>query len=299
MNSRQEAKLNMYRAVEMHCDENQSIISIIPAFQNAFDNFKTKIAAVINTTQQQNVVIKGKSIDKKSVKENLSELAADIAGIIYAYAATISNNTLKQEMKVSQTALLREKDDILAPRTQNIHDAGIANLEVLKDFGITAAKLAALQTAINAYAAETPKPRTALVNRKTITKNLAALFKDADTILTDQMDKLAVAFKTENPDFLSTYENARLVVEPASTTTQLKGTITDPDGAPIPNATVTIPELGKTRKTTVNGKYNFKPLPIGKYTVTVTAENFEDSQAADVDVKLGAVNNLNVEMNGG
>ena len=63
----------------------------------------------------------------------------------------------------------------------------------VKDYCITTEKLATLQAAITAYAAETPKPRVAVSLRKTYNANLAASFKQADAILRSQMDKMVNA----------------------------------------------------------------------------------------------------------
>src|SRR5579864_2883257 len=58
----------------------------------------------------------------------------------------------------------------------------------------------------------------------------------------------------------------------------LTGTVTDPSGAVVPNATVTLKSdaNGATRNTTTNGNgaYRFALLPPGNYTVSVAAEGF-------------------------
>ncbi len=200
MNTKQEAKLNMYRATEKHYDANAAIIALTLAFQTAFNNFKAKIAVIVSTTQQKDLALTGITIDKSSSKQTLCQLAAETAGIIYAFASATANNTLQQEVNFSYTALLKTKDDQLAPRCQNIHDKAVANLAALSDYGIKSANLTTLQIAISNYSAEAPKPRTAASQRKTMTTNLNNLFKEADAILRNQMDKLVVTFKAANPD---------------------------------------------------------------------------------------------------
>ena len=230
MNAKQEAKLNMYRATEKHVDDNAAVIVTNPAFQTAFNKFKTNIVAISNTAQLKGVALVGIAADKTSSKQILSQLAADIAGVICAYASANSNNTLKQEMNLPVSKLLRTRDNELATRCQNIHDKGTANLVALTDYGITTALLANLQTAITNYSAETPKPRTALSGRKTANANLAALFKENDALLNDQLDKLAEIFKTTNPDFVKTYVSNRIIVDPPTKSkkpTNIANTIND------------------------------------------------------------------------
>lgn len=295
MNAGQEAKLTMYRATEKHDDDNSTIIAAVPVFQTAFTNFKAKIASTTDTAQLKDVPLTGMVVDKSSSKQTLCEMTADIAGVIFAFASATGNQTLKQEVNFNLSKLLQTRDEQLAPRCQSIHARGIENKDALVDYGITPAKLAALQTAINNYAAETPKPRTALSQRKTLTSNLRQLFKDADAILTEQMDKLVSNFKAANPDFVATYETVRIIIDPATTATQLKGIVTDAaNGNPIKNATVTIVELSKTTKTNFAGAYSFKPVANGTYTLTVTATGFDNFQADVVEVKLGVITSLDV-----
>lgn len=63
-----------------------------------------------------------------------------------------------------------------------------------------------------------------------------------------------------------------------SATAQLSGTVTDPQGAVIPNATVTVTDVAKnferTTQTSADGRYQFLLLPPGDYTVLVDAQGF-------------------------
>ena len=297
MNARQEAKLTMYRATEKHGDDNSTIIAAVPAFQTAFTNFKAKIAAIINTAQLKDTPLTGMVVDKSSFKQTLCEMTANIAGVIFAFASATNNQTLKQEVNFTLYKLLKTRDEQLAPRCQGIHARAIENKDALEDYGITNTKLTALQTAINNYAAETPKPRTALSQRKTLTANLRQLFKDTDAILTEQMDKLVSNFKAANPDFVTAYFSNRQIIDPATTTTQLKGIVTNKsDGTAINQAEITVIEAAKTAKANSLGNYSIKPIAAGKYTIRVSKAGFNDFEVFDFDVKLGDITTLNVEL---
>jgi hypothetical protein len=297
MNAQTEAKLTMFQAVADHCEENSGIFAENVAFLTAYNNFKAKLAVIISMAQQADLALTGLAAGKKTSKQELCSLAADIAGIIYAFADATANDALKGEVDYTLSDLLKMKDSLLAPRCQNIHDRGFENKEVLKDYGITTAMLTSLQDTITNYTATIPKPRTALSNRKTLNTNLKELFKEADAILENRMDKLIVVFKAANPDFVKTYFTVRQIVNAPTTTTQLKGVITNQaDETPIKDASVTVVELGKTEKTKSTGEYHFKPIPNGTYTVHVTKEGFADFEIDEVQVKLGEIKHLNVEL---
>ncbi len=299
MNAKQEAKLTMFRGVELNLDANSSIIADVPALAVAVSEFKTIIANVINVARLKDVNLAGIATDKTVSKQTLAQKTADISGFIYAFATENGNNTLQQEVDYNFTKLLKTRDEQLAPRCQIIHDRAEENKSPLKDYGINAAKLADLQSAIDSYAAATPKTRTAVSNRKTLNSNFAALFRQLDTILKKRIDKLINNFRESHPDFVKNHESARLIIAPSTTTTQLKGTITGKaDNKPIKGATITIVELGKTAKTDSLGKYSFKPVVFGKYKVTVTAEGYQPYENDELEIKMGDIRHLDVQLSG-
>ncbi|MBI2729664.1 MAG: hypothetical protein HYX40_02735 [Sphingobacteriales bacterium] len=80
-------------------------------------------------------------MDKAQRKAVLAQQAADIAAAVFAYASSISDNTLKEQVNYPLSYLQREKDELLGPACANIRNASNANLAALAPFGITAALL--------------------------------------------------------------------------------------------------------------------------------------------------------------
>jgi hypothetical protein len=80
----------------------------------------------------------------------------------------------------------------------------------------------------------------------------------------------------------------------------LKGTVTDPSGAAVPNATVTVvqPERGIRRTTTTdsNGDYRIPGLPPANYNVTVEHSGFATLLQKGVVVRVGEIVNLDFQM---
>ena len=83
-------------------------------------------------------------------------------------------------------------------------------------------------------------------------------------------------------------------------TASLAGSVTDPGGASVPGATVSVrnleTEFGQSQSTSAEGTFNFPLLPVGTYTITVEKTGFTTyqqqgirlavRQSATVDVKL-------------
>jgi hypothetical protein len=69
---------------------------------------------------------------------------------------------------------------------------------------------------------------------------------------------------------------------------EIKGTVKDPSGAVVANATVTATDVSTgvstTRKSNSSGEYDISPLDPAIYTVSVTATGFEKLSQNDVHV---------------
>jgi hypothetical protein len=82
------------------------------------------------------------------------------------------------------------------------------------------------------------------------------------------------------------------IVFAQSTQGTIFGTVTDPSGAPVPQAAITVRsvERGVTRttKTGATGEYITPDLEVGSYTVTVEAQGFKKSLSGAVPVEVKA-----------
>src|SRR6267143_6378216 len=85
------------------------------------------------------------------------------------------------------------------------------------------------------------------------------------------------------------------------TTGNVRGTVTDPNGAVVTNAKVTITKKSTNVSTTTqssgSGQFEFTNLLVGDdYTVTVEATNFKSLTLTDVKVQLNQVTDLPAQL---
>ncbi len=100
-------------------------------------------------------------------------------------------------------------------------------------------------------------------------------------------------FRAPTPALLLT-ASLLLAMLPASfaadVTARIRGTVTDPSGSVIPGAAVTATNLATgvafQGKTQANGTYEFLHLPIGTYTVSVTAPGFSTFSASGIHLDI-------------
>ena len=81
---------------------------------------------------------------------------------------------------------------------------------------------------------------------------------------------------------------------------EVTGTVTDPSGAAISGATVTITSgatgFKQSTKTAESGLYRFALLPLGTYDIEVTASGFADTRHTGIVVNAGAIKSEDVQM---
>ena len=80
----------------------------------------------------------------------------------------------------------------------------------------------------------------------------------------------------------------------------LRGTVKDPSGAVVPNATVTLTlvttQSERKTKTSGEGVYTFTSLTPGIYTLTVEATSFKKSVKTDINLSPSDTKGVDVEM---
>jgi hypothetical protein len=81
---------------------------------------------------------------------------------------------------------------------------------------------------------------------------------------------------------------------------QFQGTVTDPTGAAIPNATVTVTNeatnLSVSTSTNASGLYTAKELPIGTYKLSVEAPGFKTTSTSGVVLNAGVIAHVDFKL---
>jgi hypothetical protein len=297
MDRKQEARLNMFDAVTSFCTTNATSVASVAAFQTAFTSFQTVVAQIHDTAQMEAAIISGIAADKSQLRLALCEQAISLSAALYAFASAANNNQLKNQASVSPTEFKRFNDERLVPTCANVYDALNANIAGLAPYGITAAMVTNFQNAMDVYQAKIASPRNAVSMRSAHLATLDTLFKLANAILKDQMDKMALQVKTTDGAFYVAYKSNRSIVDPGSSATQITGTITNSvTQSPLRGATVEVVGQLLTTVTDENGFYVLRSVRLGNNSVKVAIAGYEDKQEDDLRVKLGQTTNADIAM---
>ena len=297
MDSRNEAKLSMYNAVLTHIEANAVITATVPAFATVATTLRTTYDNIIDAAQQETLAITGITMDKTQARLALCNEAAGIAAAIFAYASSISDNEMKEQVNYPVSKLQNTNDELLIPVCNNILSIATTNAAAIIPYGVSAARVTAFEDIIEDYQNLIPNPRNAVSNRSAVRTSIKNLFKDADLIFKSQLDKLALQFKTTEEDFYNTYRNNRIILDAATSNTQATGTITDSvTNLPIPNVTINVVDELYTATSDATGDYTIKiPVP-GTYNLTFLAGGYNTKVQNGVVVTLGQSTALNIQL---
>ena len=186
------------------------------AFGTDFAQLQTGYSAVVQKAALADSA-KGGSGDAKSQAEAILEDAAFIV------ARALANHFKKTDnldnlgkVNLTRTDIVRLRNQDLLNKTTAIRDLGLATVNEpgAADRGVTANRVAALSTAIAAFADVMNNPRGQIVNRSTLLKEVATDVADLVQQLHD-LDDLVIQFNSTDAGnrFIEAWKHARMIVD--------------------------------------------------------------------------------------
>lgn len=232
LNSRQTLKLNAHRALSSTLDDFKSKWTPLGAFKRAVTGFNDCLETIDELARIQ-ADKSGAGAEKTLALVALVTDAHTISSAVAALASDTGDAALAAKVAFSRSDLKRGREAQIITRCENIHAVATENLDALDDeYGVTQAKLNALQTKIDAFRTAQPKPRRTRASGSAATEQLAECFAQADQIATEKLDKLVVQFETGEPTFFSEYTSARRIGQAAARSVKEKqGTLALPKAA--------------------------------------------------------------------
>lgn len=298
MNAKKEAKLSMYNAVLTHAEANTTITATVPAFATQVTTLRSIYNEIVDAAQNEAKAITGVAMDKTQVRKAATDLALQVSAAVFSYAAATSNNTLKEQVNFTASDFRNMRDEMVVPNCNNIHNLANTHLASLATYGITTTVLSDLADATEAYADIIATPRNAVAQRSSYSDTINTLMKDADALLKLQMDKVALQFKTDNLEFYNAYKQNRIILDAATSSTQVTGVITDSEtNQPIANVKVQVVDQPYTAISNAIGEYTVKiPVP-GTYNLAFTIiAGYNNKTQNGVSVTLGQSTTLNMQL---
>lgn len=305
----QENFLNMIYSVKTVVDKFMSTWTTNTVFAATYALFTSKIGPIEQNRDAQMTTSKGVTTDKNAKRDALTAKALFIVNRIRSYATVSSNNELFESVHFTQSSFDKSRDTEIVGIVDSIIAKANANVAALTTYGVTAALITDLQTALLAYSNYIAKPRTVTIQTKNATENLSVLFKEVNDILTKRLDLDIEVFKTSKPDFYSQYQTARVVIATSGSATSVLGSVTiagsaeplkgvkftfvaDNNGATKVAGSETVKPIVK--KSADKGKFR-ATLRENTYRVTVEKIGFKKQELL-ITVAAGETTTLNIEL---
>jgi hypothetical protein len=300
MQNRDTNRLNMIRTTILWCTNNATATATIPAFAGIKATVETKLSIIDQLNQTATKGSKGVTIDTNLSRLNMQKTAFKCACALTAYAATIKSNTLRAKVNHTLNQMSAKKKEEIDDICQTIHDEANLNLATATGFGYTNTDVTDLQTTINLYRHSMANPRQAIITRSVALQTIKTQIREIlNTLLKQQMDSMVHTLIISNPTFVSSYFQAREIIDLGTTHTRVAGTITNPNGTPITNATfmavratlVDAPSDAPTDaiqiKTNHQGRYSIPKFPPGTYDFHWQHPNYQSKSETNIHIRPG------------
>ena len=211
MKDRLENKRTMYKAVTDLLDANTAKTAVIPAFAAALTNFKGLVDGISEKNQLKGSATSGKTALKTQLANDLIAATVPIASALFALGSTSDDPRLKELGDVRKSDLQNLRDTELTDKVEIIKKLADENAVELAAYGVAPAEIAAIETKSVAYDDSLGDKESSLSTQSSAGKFMANLFTQADTILTDQLDRMMEKFNPSDMQFYQEYKSARVI----------------------------------------------------------------------------------------
>ena len=150
---------------------------------------------------------------KRNAETALIRMAFSISAGLAAFAVRSKNEVLLAEVnfKKSDFELMRN-NKLIATGRMLVAEAQ-KHTDVLSGYQVTPDDVAQLEAAIANFEALVPAPQRSIGDNKMKREDLDDLFKQANTLMRDVMDRMIVPYESKAPEFYRAYQNARKSVK--------------------------------------------------------------------------------------
>ncbi|MBC8003492.1 MAG: hypothetical protein H7X97_12970 [Opitutaceae bacterium] len=186
------------------------------AFATELAAVKTALTSTLALASQADAAATGAAQDKDVAETALEDAAYPLARALALHFKKAGNLTDRAKVDRSLSAIQKLSAQNLVSFTKQVRDlANMARLEQnATDRGVTEARITTLSAAITAYEQLINTPRTQIVNRSTLLRELETRTADLLEMLSD-LDDLVVQFDTTDLGhrFVSAWTQTRTILD--------------------------------------------------------------------------------------
>ena len=211
MNAKQSNKRAMYREVQvfLHTTTATRDLAALAAKTALLITLLTQIDELVETQTRPLAGVLGA---RDQATNSAINLALGVAGPVRSYAVAHHDPELAALVDLAKRDFLQLRRGERPRLAQRVLDAAQPLAAELGAYGVTPALLDALHASIDTSDAAVDVPRTTAANKKAATAKLAAVFKEVDVLLKDEIDPMLAVLGLTDPEALARYRIAREVI---------------------------------------------------------------------------------------
>jgi len=230
MNKAQTNKLISNELIVKESQIDPVSLALVPKFSKGItrlEEINTEIGAI---GIQQEKDLRGITIDKDKKLSSMIGRIIEVGGAVHSYAHDAGNSTLMSRVAYKTSTLKRmSQPEILVVAGVILQEALLIPAETLLEEGISAEDLTILGNMIEDFSELKSAPKEAVIDRSESTEKLRVLFKEANSIIKNSLDKLAPQYKRKAPEFYRRYKIARGVGAQSKNTLPTPEPVTEPE----------------------------------------------------------------------
>lgn len=208
MSDNEKNRLSMYETVIMYLLENKDIISVNRSFSYAITKLRKTIDEIKIKDRELSSDTLEKTILTYNAKDELVFALVPVTAALYNFAKESGNLELKEKCRMSQSTLVRLRDNELLNKSIAMHHFAVNFLTRLGKYGIKKNVLQELNNKIEKFRDALDNKIVTFVSSNAVLA-LNASFQDAENILNNQLDKLMEPLNDEYEEFYDDYLSIR------------------------------------------------------------------------------------------
>ena len=211
MNKRQENKLTMYEGLMSLVRDNGDKIQSINGFSDAVTKFSGIMALIKAKSIEVDEASAGKTSSKYNAEDALIESLLPLCSALYLFGRKEGNTKILERANITESRLRLMRDSELGSYGSAIAEMAAENSQGISGLGVTAENIAELKTKSETYVSAIGERESGIAGRKGARETMMDLFKEADELLSREIDNYMEIIRPNEPEFYNKYYAAKVI----------------------------------------------------------------------------------------
>ncbi|MGD8781005.1 MAG: hypothetical protein PVH88_18825 [Ignavibacteria bacterium] len=213
MTNAQENYYLMLKSVSSFLAANSDVTSTMPVFDSIIQKLDGKINEIKDLDAERENMTSGIATDKKKERDELEKMLFKVSSITSLYGRLNNKQNLVEAYDLSSNDIYSFRDIQLLQVSQALINDVSPELDNMADYGMTQEILDSLINEREDFDKVVNTSDKKRAERKTATKSLKTLFREAREILENELDKVVDIFRDSEATFFDGYYNSRNIID--------------------------------------------------------------------------------------